>query len=188
MDRIGSLYLAVACCVLGWGVNAQTPPDHSVPPPFPEAEPGQRSGPNKKNSDDPGKKDGEMGRRGEGGPMFGFGMGGPQFEKMVELALGPEKDLDIALENWPRIKEKGPEAQERFLKQIENFRRFLRGQAMREAEQMGLKIKPGQEDAFVRDYWKKKVEVDQTLRKEAEPRRRELTDKMNEELKRQFGS
>lgn len=170
------------------GAYAQTPPEHPLPPPVPGMEPGPRPGPGKKNPDGPGKKDGEMGRRGEGGPMFGPGMGGPQFEKMVELALGPEKDLDTALENWPRIKEKGPEAQERFLKQIENFRRFLKNQAMREAEEMGLKIKPGQEDDFVRGYWKKKLEVDQTLRKETEPRRRELTDKMNEELRKQFGS
>jgi len=128
-----------------------------------------------------GKKEFGMGR-----PMFGPAMGGPQFEKMVELALGRENDLEDAVQKWLVSQNKGPEMRTRFLKQIENFRRFLRGQALREAEKMGLKISAEQEDSFIREFWKKKLELEAVLRKEIEPRKQELTDKMNDELKNQF--
>lgn len=158
--------------------------------------PGPRPGPDRDKIEKRGPGDkregpirrGPEGRR-EAARWFGPGLvGGPEFERMLRLALSSEEDVRSAMDRMPGLIKEGPEGREKMLRRLEGFRRNLRDQAMEAAKELGLDIPSQRERDFVQAYWMQRAKVERTLREEMEPRRRQLMEQVERELKEQFGS
>ncbi|GAB4243781.1 MAG: hypothetical protein OHK005_08380 [Candidatus Methylacidiphilales bacterium] len=157
--------------------------------------PGPRPGPDRDKIEKRGpgdKREGPIRRGPEGrrdaARWFGPGLvGGPEFERMLRLAFSSEEDVRSAMERMPGLVKEGPEAREKMLRRLEGFRRNLREQAMEAAKELGLDIPPQRERDFVQAYWMQRAKVERTLREEMEPRRRQLLEQAERELREQFG-
>jgi hypothetical protein len=113
--------------------------------------------------------------------------GGVRGEKMIQLAFTPPAKLEEAVSKWPKWQEMPEDRKKAFLAQIDEFRQNLRKFAMSEAARMKLVIAPEREEEYVRAFWTKRMEVERTLRKEIEPRRKELLETAEASLQKQFG-
>jgi hypothetical protein len=54
------------------------------------------------------------------------------------------------------------------------------------AKEFRLQIKPGQEEEFVRMYWRERVTMDQTLRREMEDKRKKLEQESESRILQKF--
>lgn len=127
--------------------------------------------------------------RSEFGRGPGFGQPGtPEFDRMLRLAFSPDDQVISALEKISNLTDEGPESRDRMLRRVEGFRRMLREQALRDAEEMNLRVSPERESEFVQSYWRGRARVERTLREEMEPRRRQLMDGLAAELRGQFSA
>lgn len=101
---------------------------------------------------------------------------------MLTIMEVPPGELEKQLAQWPRFQQMSEPERANFRKRLEGFRKGRRQAAMHAAKQMGIEIRPDREEEFLRDYWKGRRKIEETLFREMEPRRRELEGKFREEI------
>ncbi len=183
--RISRIIAAVLVTGLGVApLNAQ--PGGPGPRRSPDREVSERRTPGEKREGPPRRPGGP---RADSGRLFGPGfLGGPEFDRMLRLAFSSEEDVRAAMEQIPGLANEGPEERNRMLRRLESFRRMLREQALRAAAELDLTVAPDREREFVESYWRARASAERTLREEMEPRRRQLMERMEQELKEKFGA
>lgn len=101
---------------------------------------------------------------------------------MLTLMEVPPGELEKQLAKWPRFQEMTEADKAHFRNRLDGFRKGRRQAAIHAAKQMGIEIRPDQEEAFIRDFWRGRRKIEETLFREMEPRRRELEGKFREEM------
>lgn len=105
---------------------------------------------------------------------------------MLLLMEASPADLETQLARWPRFKQMSDAEKMNFRKRLEGFRKVRRQAALHAAKQMGLQIRPDQEEAFLGDFWKGRRKIEETLFREMEPRRRDLESQFREEISSRY--
>jgi hypothetical protein len=108
--------------------------------------------------------------------------------RLDQLAQLSDEELKAHLEKWPRYKEMTLAEQSRFLMKIAEFRERRKKQAEMKAKELGLQLTPEEQKEFEKRYWEKRLEMEQQIFQELEPRRKELERQLNELLKTEFGT
>ncbi len=101
---------------------------------------------------------------------------------MFMLMEVPPAELEKHLAGWPRFRDMSDAEKAQFRKRLEGYRNSRRQMAIHAAKQMGIEVPPDQEEAFIRDFWRGRRKIEETLFREMEPRRRELEGKFREEM------
>lgn len=107
---------------------------------------------------------------------------------MFMLMEAPPAELEKQLAGWPRFQQMSDAEKTNFRNRLDNYRKNRRQTAMHSATQMGVKVRPEDEEAFIRDFWRGRRKIEETLFREMEPRRRELDGKFREEITAKYGS
>jgi len=107
---------------------------------------------------------------------------------MFMLMEAPPAELEKQLAGWPRFQQMSDAEKTNFRNRLKNYRKNRRQTAMHSATQMGVKVRPEDEEAFIRDFWRGRRKIEETLFREMEPRRRELDGKFREEITAKYGS
>lgn len=159
------------------------------PPGFVEGQPGQPGQPGMlPEGQRPFRPPGEM-RPGRPFPGGGHGDGFyPDNRKVMELLfLVPPDRLAQELDKLPKFKERPPEEKQRLIQRIQRMYEERKQEALRRAREAGITVPAGREDEFTRAYFKGRREVEETLRREMEPRRQVLEKEAIEALRKAFG-
>jgi hypothetical protein len=116
-------------------------------------------------------------------PWFNEGRG------MMELLLAvPPEQFEQELGKLPKFRDRPPEERRHLLERMRRFYEERRQDALGRAREAGIVIPPGREREWVQAFLKSQREVEVTLRKEFEPRRRQLESEAIEKLRQQFGT
>ena len=107
---------------------------------------------------------------------------------MFLLMEAPPAELENQLAGWPRFQQMSDADKTNFRNSLKIYRNNRRQTAMHSATQMGVKVRPEDEEAFIRDFWRGRRKIEETLFREMEPRRRELDGKFREEITAKYGS
>lgn len=107
---------------------------------------------------------------------------------MFMLMEIPPGELEKQLAGWPKFQGMSEAEKAQFRKRLEGYRNNRRQVAMHAAKQMGVEVRPDQEEAFIRDFWRGRRKIEETLFREMEPRRRDLEGKFREEMTGRYGS
>ncbi len=130
--------------------------------------------------------------RGPGSPMDRHEMHGPfppdKRMLMFHLMELPPEEVETKLSQWPRFREMSEEDRKEFVNRLHRFRDDQQREALDQARQLGIQVGAGETQAFVREYWRSRRKIEETLRAEMEPRRRQLEKESLEALKAQFGN
>jgi hypothetical protein len=108
-------------------------------------------------------------------------------ERLVELLQLPKEKLWAELMKWPTFQQMTLQEQASFLQRLAEMRQRLRSQALKKAADLGLKLTPEQEDAFIVTYLQDRMEVERQMWQETQPKRRKLEDKLAADLRREYG-
>lgn len=101
---------------------------------------------------------------------------------MFMLMEAPPTELEKQLAGWPKFQAMSDAEKEHFRNRLEGYRKNRRQVAMHAATQMGIQVRPDQEETFIRDFWRGRRKIEETLFREMEPRRRELEGKFHDEM------
>lgn len=160
----------VAVAVVPSLVFAQSAPGTPLPPMAPANAPANAQ------AGEPGKK-----------PAF---MGGKweleMKEKLETLVKLSPQQLDDELQKWPRYQQMDLGERAKLLQRIQEFKDRRRKQAENKARDLGLKLTPEQFAVFEEKFWDKRLHADRQLWQEMEPRRKQLEQQLNSELKQEF--
>lgn len=107
-------------------------------------------------------------------------------EKLETLVKLSPQQLDIELQKWPRYQQMDLGERAKILQRIQEFKDRRRKQAENKARDLGLKLTPEQFAAFEEKFWDKRLKTDRQLWQEMEPRRKQLEQQLNSELKQEF--
>ena len=108
-------------------------------------------------------------------------------ERLVELLQLPKDKLWAELVKWPAFQQMSLQEQAAFLQRLAEMHQRLRTQALKKAADMGLKLSPEEEDAFVASYLKERLEVERQMWQETQPKRRKLEEQLTTDLRQQYG-
>lgn len=108
-------------------------------------------------------------------------------QRLVELIQLPKDKLWAELVKWPSFQQMTLQEQASFLQKLAEMRQRLRVQALRKAADMGLKLAPEQEDAFIASYLRDRMEVERQMWQDAQPKRRKLEEQLTTELRQEYG-
>jgi hypothetical protein len=110
-------------------------------------------------------------------------------EKLEELAKLSDNDIRAQLEKWPAYGKMNLRDQGTMLQRIQDFRDYRSSVAKGKAHDIGLlTLLPDQQVRFEKDYWDKRLQMDQELAKQFEPIFKAREQKMRDELYREFSS
>lgn len=107
---------------------------------------------------------------------------------MFMLMETPPAELEKQLAGWPKFQDMSDAEKTHFRNRLESYRKNRRQTAMHAASQMGLQIRPEDEEVFIRDFWRGRRKIEETLFREMEPRRRELEGKFRDEIGGKYGT
>jgi hypothetical protein len=107
---------------------------------------------------------------------------------MFMLMEAPAAELEKQLAGWPKFQAMSDVEKEHFRNRLEGYRKNRRQVAMHAAMQMGIQVRPEQEELFIRDFWRSRRKIEETLFREMEPRRRELESKFHDEMTSKYGA
>jgi len=110
----------------------------------------------------------------------------PRFEKMLNLALVKEDELEEAIRNWPEYQEMKPIRRQSLERRLANFRERIRSEAMENAESMELTIPAEREDEFIRDYWTARIQIEKEVREMAEAELRERSSQVRKRIQQKW--
>ncbi len=108
-------------------------------------------------------------------------------EKLETLVKLSPQQLDAELQKWPRYQQMDLGERAKLLQRIQEFKDRRRKQAENKARDMGLRLTPEQFTLFEQKFWEKRMQADRQLWQEMEPRRKQLEQQINNELKQEFG-
>lgn len=109
-----------------------------------------------------------------------------RFGQILSLTLVPREKLQEKLGEWPNYQQLSVEQRERLMERIDQVREAARKQALEVAKEFRLQIKPGQEEEFVRMYWRERVTMDQSLQTEMEAKRKQLEQESEDRILQRF--
>ena len=101
--------------------------------------------------------------------------------------LTPEKRADLWKAVWT-VLNLPPEKRQMLLGMEEERRKLAREEIERAINDNGLQLDEEKKKHFVQRYFEERRAIEETLRKEAEEKRRQLLGAMRERLKLEFGS
>ena len=108
-------------------------------------------------------------------------------EKLEELAKLSDDDIRKQLSQWPAYSKMSLRDQGNMLQRIQDFRDYHARIADQKAHEMGLlTLTPDQKAKFEKDYWDKRLKLDEDLVKQFQPIYQAREQKMNDELFREF--
>jgi len=107
-------------------------------------------------------------------------------ERLAQLLQLPKDKLWEELMKWPAFHQMTLQEQGDFLNRLAEMRQRIRVQALRKASEMGLKIPPEKEDAFVNSYIEERIAMEKKIWQETQPKRHQLDEEMKSNLKRQY--
>lgn len=123
------------------------------------------------------------------GPPDQFKKFNPEMRlRLFELGNLPPEKMREALTKWPRFEKMSAEEKERFLARFEEMQMHQRRMALEKADQFGLKLRPEQEQEFVRRYTGRRLEEEKKIWEEMEPRRKKMEESLREEMIKEFGA
>lgn len=117
---------------------------------------------------------------------------GPEGDAMRERAmrelqkLSPEKRADLWRAVWT-VLNLPPEKRQMLLGMEDERRKLAREEIERTISENGLQLDEERKKAFVTRYFEERRTIEETLRREAEEKRRQLLGVMRERLKKEFG-
>lgn len=109
-----------------------------------------------------------------------------RFAQILALTLVPKEKLEERLAEWPHYQELNAEQRQRLVERIDEVRQTARKQALDVAKDFNLRVGPGQEEEFVRMYWRERVQIDQSLRQEFQEKRKQLEQESEDRILRKF--
>lgn len=109
-----------------------------------------------------------------------------RFAQILTLTLVPKDKLQEKLAEWPNYQELNDAQRARLVERIDEVRETARKQALEVAKDFNLQVEQGQEDEFVRLYWRERVQMDQVLRKEFQEKRKKLEQESEDRIFRKF--
>lgn len=109
-----------------------------------------------------------------------------RFAQILALTLVPKEKLEERLAEWPHYQELNAEQRQRLVERIDEVRQTARKQALDVAKDFNLRVGPGQEEEFVRMYWRERVQIDQSLRQEFQEKRKQLEQVSEDRILRKF--
>ena len=109
-----------------------------------------------------------------------------RFAQILALTLVPKEKLEERLAEWPHYQELNAEQRQRLVERIDEVRQTARKQALDVAKDFDLRVGPGQEEEFVRMYWKERVRIDQSLRQEFQEKRKQLEQESEDRILSKF--
>lgn len=109
-----------------------------------------------------------------------------RFAQILALTLVPREKLEERLAEWPNYQELSVEQRQRLVERIDEVRATARKQALDVARDFQLQVGPGQEEEFVRMYWKERVQMDQSLHREFQEKRKQLEKESEDRILRKF--
>jgi hypothetical protein len=92
------------------------------------------------------------------------------------------------LDQWPKTKEMSPEQRQKLKERVLKARDEVERQALAMAKRNGVNVPTERKDDFLASYAKERREMEETLRKEFEPRRKQLETEMSTRLREKFGT
>ena len=109
--------------------------------------------------------------------------------KLEQLANLSDADIRSQLEQWPAYGKMSLRDEGALLQRIQDFRDFRTKIALQKAHDMGLlTLTQEQKVRFEKDYWDKRLKLDQDLAKQFTPIYVAREQKMQDELFREFSS
>jgi hypothetical protein len=111
-------------------------------------------------------------------------------QKLEELAKLSDDDIRKQLFAWPAFGKMNLRDEGSLLQRIQDFRNYRTNLAMQKAHDMGLlsTLTPDQKVKFEKDYWDKRLKLDQDLEKQFLPIYQAREQKLEDELFREFSS
>jgi len=110
-------------------------------------------------------------------------------QKLEELARLSDDDLRKQLAQWPAYGKMSLRDQGNMLQRIQDFRDYHARVAQQKAHDMGLlTLTPEQKTRFEKEYWDKRLKLDQDLARQFQPIYQAREQTMNDELFREFSS
>lgn len=108
--------------------------------------------------------------------------------KLEALANLSDDDIRQQLAAWPAYSKMSLRDQGTMLQRIQDFRDYHAKIALQKAHDMGLTLAPAQAAKFEKDYWDKRLKMDQDLVKQFQPIYQAREQKMNAELFSEFST
>ena len=110
-------------------------------------------------------------------------------QKLEELAKVSDEEIHAQLEQWPAYSKMSLRDQGLMLQRIQDFRDYRTRTALLKAHDMGLlTLTPDQKAKFEKEYWDKRLKMDQDLVKQFGPAFKARQQKMEDELFREFST
>ncbi len=109
--------------------------------------------------------------------------------KLEALASLSDDDIRKQLDAWPAYSKMSLRDQGAMLQRIQDFREYHAHVAQQKARELGLStLTPAQQAKFEKEYWDKRLKMDQQLVKQIRPIYDAGEQKMNDDLFREFSS
>jgi hypothetical protein len=109
--------------------------------------------------------------------------------KLEQLANLSDADIRAQLEQWPAFSKMTLRDEGALLQRIQDFRDYRTRIALQKAHDMGLlTLTPDQKVRFEKDYWDKRLKLDQDLARQFTPIYVAREQKLQDELFREFSS
>jgi hypothetical protein len=108
-------------------------------------------------------------------------------EKLEQLAMLSDDDIRKQLERWPAYGKMNLRDQGQMLQRIQDFRDFRTNVARMKAHDMGLlTLTPDQFNRFEKEYWDKRLQMDNELAKQFAPIYQAREQKLQDDLYREY--
>jgi hypothetical protein len=108
-------------------------------------------------------------------------------DKLEQLAMLSDADIRMQLEKWPAWAKMSLRDQGQMLQRIQDFQDFRANVAKAKAHDMGLlTLTPAQFAKFVKQYWDKRLQMDNELAKQFAPIYKAREQKLQDDLYKEF--
>ena len=107
-------------------------------------------------------------------------------ERLAQLLQLPKEQLWDQLMAWPAFKEMTLQEQAEFVNRLAQMREHIRAQALKKAAELGIKVPPEKEEAFVNSYIQERMAIERKIWDETQVKRRELDEQLKADLKKQY--
>ena len=107
-------------------------------------------------------------------------------ERLAQLLQLPKEQLWQQLMEWPAFKEMSLQEQAEFVNRLAQMREHIRTQALKKATELGIKVPPEKEEAFVNSYIQERMAIERKIWEETQVKRRELDEQLKANLKKQY--
>jgi outer membrane phospholipase A len=87
---------------------------------------------------------------------------------------------------WPAFREMSLQEQANFVNRLAEMRQRIRAQALKKAADLGIRLTPEQEQAFIASYLQERMAIEKKIWQETQAKRRELDEQLKSNLRKQY--